>query len=148
MWPYTAEEADALTGTGRLVGTWLPGPRGELASRVLAMPADTNPAGTMFGGWIMAQMDAAGAMAARRHVPGRVATVAVTNMTFYQPVRVGDSVSCYAELVRIGRTSIAFHIEAWVVRSGNGHGTKVTEAAFTFVAIDETGEPVAISRAV
>ena len=116
-------------------------PRGDLASRVLAMPANTNPAGDMFGGWIMALMDAAGAMEASRRAGGRVATVAVTDMTFLQPVKVGDTVCCYAELSRAGRTSLAFHIEVWVLRAGLGERTKVTEAEFTFVALDATGVP-------
>jgi acyl-CoA thioesterase YciA len=130
MWAYTGEEMDALSG-----------PRGQLASRVLAMPADTNPSGDMFGGWIMALMDAAGAMEALKHSEGRVATVAVTDMTFLQPVKSGDAVCCYADLVRSGRTSLAFHIEVWVRRGGKGPRMKVTEAEFTFVAVDDEGEP-------
>jgi acyl-CoA thioesterase YciA len=130
MWPYTAEEAEAWTE-----------PRGELASRVLAMPADTNPAGDIFGGWIMSLMDAAGAMAAAGYAEGRVVTVAVTDMAFLQPVKVGDTVCCYAALVRVGRTSLTFHIEVWVLRSGHGTRTKVTEAEFTFVCVDARGEP-------
>ena len=136
MWPYTVEEVEALSA-----------PRGELASRVLAMPADTNPSGDVFGGWIMALMDSAGAMAAMRQAQGRVATVAVTRMTFHQPVRVGDAVCCYADLVRSGRTSLAYHIEVWVLRSGRGTRMKVTEAEFTFVGIDEHGEPQPLPRA-
>lgn len=116
-------------------------PRGDLASRVLAMPANTNPAGDMFGGWIMALMDSAGAMEAARRAGGRVATVAVTDMTFLQPVKVGDTVCCYAELSTAGRTSLGFHIEVWVLRAGLGDRTKVTEAEFTFVALDDAGGP-------
>lgn len=130
MWPETTDEAQ-----------FLPAPRGELASRVLAMPADTNPAGDIFGGWIMALMDSAGAMAALKHAECRVATVAVTDMTFLQPVRTGDAVCCYADLIRVGRTSLAFHIEVWVLRAGKGPRVKVTEAEFTFVALDADGEP-------
>ncbi len=130
MWPYTVEEAEAWSL-----------PRGELASRVLAMPADTNPAGDIFGGWIMSLMDSSGAMAAAHYARGRVVTVAVTDMSFHQPVRVGDTVCCYAALVRVGRTSLTFHIEVWVLRSGHGTRTKVTEAEFTFVSVDESGEP-------
>jgi acyl-CoA thioesterase YciA len=140
MWPYTADEADALSA-----GRPPPAPRGELASRVLAMPADTNPAGNVFGGWIMALMDSAGAMAAMQYTPGRVATVAVTDMTFHAPVRVGDTVCCYAELARLGRTSLSFHIEVWVLRDGKAPRTKVTEAEFTFVAVDENGLPQPIA---
>jgi acyl-CoA thioesterase YciA len=106
------------------------------------MPADTNPAGDIFGGWIMSLMDSAGAMAAAAHAHGRVATVAVTDMSFHQPVKVGDTVCCYAALVRVGRTSLAFHIEVWVLRAGHGVRTKVTEAEFTFVSVDDSGEPL------
>ena len=135
MWAYANEQRENL-----------PGPRGDLASRVLAMPADTNPAGNIFGGWIMALMDSAGAMAAVQHAGGRVATVAVTDMAFLQPVRIGDAVCCYADLVRVGRTSLAFHIEVWVLRAGKGARVKVTEAEFTFVAMDEHGEPQRLPR--
>src|SRR5688500_1499747 len=106
MWPYTVDEADTFFG-----GQAERAPRGELASRVLAMPADTNPSGDVFGGWIMALMDAAGAMEAMKLTPGKVATVAVTDMTFHEPVWVGDTVCCYADPVRFGRTSLSFHIE-------------------------------------
>ena len=97
MWPYTVEEAEAWPAPE---AHGEPAPRGELASRVLAMPADTNPAGDIFGGWIMSLMDSAGAMAAAAYAHGRVATVAVTDMSFHQPVKVGDTVCCYAALVR------------------------------------------------
>jgi acyl-CoA thioesterase YciA len=135
MLPYKVQEFEDLSD-----------PRGELASRVLAMPADTNPAGDIFGGWIMALMDSAGAMAALKHAQGRVATVAVTDMTFLRPVRIGDAVCCYADLVRLGRTSLSFHIEVWVLRAGKGSRVKVTEAEFTFVAIDEHGGPQPLPR--
>ena len=129
MWPYTVCEVEALAT-----------PRGKLASRVLAMPADTNPAGDIFGGWIMALMDASGAMAASEYAQCRVVTVAVTDMAFLQPVKVGDTVCCYAALGRIGRTSLTFHIEVWVLR-GRGGRRKVTEAEFRFVCVDENGRP-------
>jgi len=95
-------------------------PAGELASRSLAMPADTNPMGDMFGGWIMSLMDAAGAMTAMREAHGRVVTVAVSNITFHQPVKVGDVVCCYTSIKRIGRTSITLDVEVWVLRQGQG----------------------------
>ncbi len=139
MWPYTVDEAEAWAAP---TSHDMPTPRGELASRVLAMPADTNPAGDIFGGWIMSLMDSAGAMAAAACARGRVATVAVTDMSFHHPVKVGDTVCCYAALVRVGRTSLTFHIEVWVLRAGHGLRTKVTEAEFTFVSVDESGEPV------
>ncbi len=130
MWPYTVQEADELAG-----------PRGELAARTVAMPADTNPNGEIFGGWIMAMMDTAGMMTATRHAQGRVTTVAVTDMVFLCPVRVGDVVCCYTDLMRIGKTSASFRIEVWVLRAGQGARVKVTEAQFTFVALDGDGRP-------
>jgi acyl-CoA thioesterase YciA len=114
-------------------------PRGELASRSLAMPADTNPMGDMFGGWIMSLMDAAGAMTAMHHAKGRVVTVAVSNIAFLQPVKVGDIVCCYTDPIRFGRTSITLGVEVWVLRQGQGDRVLVTAAEFTFVAIDAEG---------
>ncbi len=113
----------------------------EPAIRVLAMPADTNPAGDIFGGWIMSLMDAAGMITATRYAQGRVVTAAVTDMTFLNPVKVGDVVCCYADLTRVGRTSATLHVEVWVLRGGRGTRVKVTEAAFTFVALDDDGRP-------
>lgn len=120
-------------------------PRGTLAIRTLAMPADTNPSGDIFGGWLMSQMDIAGGVTAEWRAQGRVATVAVEGMEFHQPVWVGDVVCCYAEVVREGTTSLAVRVEAWVLRrhehmvGGDRVRTKVTEGVFTFVAIDENG---------
>ena len=114
-------------------------PRGELSARHLAMPADTNPAGDIFGGWIMASMDAAASMAATRLAGGRTVTVAVSNIVFMQPVRVGDAVCFYTDVRRIGRTSITLGVEVWVLRDGRGERVKVTQAEFTFVAIGEDG---------
>ncbi len=85
-------------------------PRGELAVRMLAMPADTNPAGDIFGGWIMSLMDVAGGISASARARGRVATVAATDMAFLRPVKVGDVVCCYSSLARTGRTSVTFHV--------------------------------------
>ena len=107
--------------------------------RVIAMPADTNPAGDIFGGWLMAHMDQAGATVALRRARGRVATVAVEAMTFHLPVRVGDEVSLYGRLLGIGRTSIRVHVEAWRRDRTNEDAARVTEATFTFVALDEQG---------
>ena len=117
------------------------GPRGELAIRTLAMPADTNPAGDIFGGWIMAQMDIAGGLSASARAAGRVVTVTATDMTFLKPVKVGDVVCCYCDLKRIGRTSLTLHVEAWVLRHGQGERIKVTSADITYVALDEAGQP-------
>jgi acyl-CoA thioesterase YciA len=116
-------------------------PRGELAVRTLAMPADTNPAGDIFGGWIMSLMDVAGGIAAVTHAGGRVVTVAATDMVFLRPVKVGDVVCCYCDLARTGRTSLTLHVEAWVLRQGQGERIKVTSADFTYVALDEKGRP-------
>ena len=121
-------------------------PRGELAARVLAMPANTNPAGDIFGGWIMSLMDAAGAMTATKAAGGRVVTAAATEMAFLQPVKVGDVVCCYAEPGRTGRSSVSLHIEVWVLRQGQGARVKVTAAEFTFVALDADGRPRRIGR--
>jgi acyl-CoA thioesterase YciA len=121
-------------------------PRGELASRTMAMPANTNPRGDMFGGWIMALMDSAGAMTAVAHAKGNVATVSISNIVFLRPVQVGDTVCCYTDVTRIGRTSITLCVEVWVLRQGRGERVKVTEAEFTFVAINEKGRPRAVVR--
>lgn len=122
-------------------------PRGELAARHLAMPAHSNPNGSVFGGWIMASMDAAASMAATRIVDGPSVTVAVTSMVFIAPVKVGDAVCFYADVKRIGRTSITLDVEVWVLREGRGERIKVTEAEFTFVAVGEDGRPRAINAA-
>lgn len=121
-------------------------PAGELASRTLAMPADTNPMGDMFGGWIMSLMDAAGAMTAIREAHGRVVTIAVSNITFHQPVKVGDVVCCYTEVQRVGRTSITLDVEVWVLRQGQGDRVMVTSAQFTYVAMDAEGRKRTLSR--
>jgi acyl-CoA thioesterase YciA len=119
-------------------------PAGEPAIRTIAMPADTNPNGDIFGGWIMAQMDVAGAVAAVRLAKGRVATVAVTGMTFHKPVLVGDLVSCYAGIQKVGRTSITVRVETWIDRNRSGDTYKVTEGTFVYVAIDDQGRPRAV----
>ena len=116
-------------------------PKGELASRTLAMPADSNPRGDIFGGWIMSLMDSAGKMSATPHAGGRVVTVAVSNITFLHPVHVGDTVCCYTAVKRLGRTSITLDVEVWVLRQGQGARIKVTDAEFTFVAVHEDGRP-------
>src|SRR5215470_7932127 len=113
----------------------------EPALRTIAMPGDANPAGDIFGGWLLAQMDLAGGSIAHHRARGRVATVAVTGMTFHLPVLIGDEVSCYGEIVRIGRTSIAVKVETWVRRGVGGERFKVTEGLFTFVAIGPDRRP-------
>ena len=118
------------------------GPKGELALRTLAMPANTNPSGDIFGGWVMSLMDLAAGLAAREHANGRVVTAAVSRLNFLAPVKVGDAVCCYASLVRTGRTSMVFEIEAWRLPQGQkGKRQKVTEAEFTLVAVNEEGRP-------
>src|SRR5467141_1248768 len=112
-------------------------PEGEPLIRAIAMPADTNPSGDIFGGWLMAQMDLAGANAAVRRARGRCVTVAVDGMVFHEPVFVGDEVSCYGELVRTGRSSMTVRIEAWRRHLASDEARKVTEAIFTYVAIAE-----------
>lgn len=109
--------------------------------RTLAMPADTNPNGDIFGGWILSQMDLAGGTYAFYIAQGRVATVAVTGMQFHKPVYVGDEISCYCSTVKIGTTSISVHVETWVRRRRHEVEEKVTQGLFTFVAIDPQGNP-------
>ena len=123
-----------------------PQPPGELAARTLAMPADTNPSGDMFGGWIMSLMDAAGAITATSRAGGRVVTAAVSNIAFLQPVKVGDVVCCYTDIRKIGRSSITLDVEVWVLRQGCGERIKVTAAEFTYVALDESGRPRQVDR--
>ncbi len=114
-------------------------PHGALTIRTLAMPADTNPAGDIFGGWVMSQMDIAGAIAAVERVRGRVVTVAVEAMTFIAPVKVGDVLCVYTEIERIGTTSITVAVEAWVRRNRVADRVQVTHGRFVYVALDEEG---------
>lgn len=125
--------------------TYLP-PNRLLSTRAIAMPADTNPSGDIFGGWLVAQMDLAGGNVASVRTKGRVVTVAIDTLTFHKPVYVGDEVSCYAEVIRIGNTSLTLHIEAWVRRALQEEVIKVTEGTFTFVAIDNDYKPREIPR--
>jgi acyl-CoA thioesterase YciA len=115
-------------------------PVGEPAIRTIAMPADTNGNGDIFGGWLMAQMDLAAGSAATRRARGRVATVAVDSMAFHRPVKVGDEVSLYARVTAVGRTSIRIFVEAWR-RPPLGEPSRVTQASFVFVAIGPDGRP-------
>lgn len=111
--------------------------------RVIAMPADTNPEGDIFGGWLLAQMDLAGATPAFERAGGRCATVALDGMVFHQPVAVGDEVSIYARVVKTGRTSVRVHVEAWKRSRGEAQAqsVRVTEGVFTYVAIDHNRKP-------
>ena len=114
----------------------------EPAIRMIAMPADANPSGDIFGGWIMSLMDMAGGTTAYQRAAGRVATVAVDSIEFHQPVAVGDEVSVYARVIRVGRTSLDTDIEVWVRGREGGAATKVTEGLFTFVHIDADRRPI------
>ena len=116
-------------------------PRGDLTVRVAAMPADTNANGDIFGGWVLSQMDAAGGIACSEYAKGRVVTIAIDAMTFIRPVKVGDVLCVYTAIDKVGRTSMKVHVEAWARRRLTHHREKVTDATFTFVAIDETGRP-------
>jgi acyl-CoA thioesterase YciA len=115
---------------------------GELVMRVMPMPADANGNGDIFGGWIMAQVDLAGSVLPARIAKGRITTVAVNQFIFKQPVSVGDLLSFYAKVERVGRTSITVHMEVYAERNpADLHVVKVTEANLTFVAIDQDGQP-------
>ncbi|ATH07593.1 acyl-CoA thioesterase [Halobacteriovorax marinus] len=122
-------------------------PMGELSLRTLAMPADTNPNGDIFGGWLMSQMDIAGSIYAMRHCGGRVVTVAVDSMVFHSPVHVGDIVCCYSELIKKGNTSLRIKIEVFVVKRYKNERVKVTEGQFTYVRIDKSGKPTPVDGA-
>lgn len=129
-----AAASDSCTTAGEM-------PTAEPVIRTIAMPADTNPSGDIFGGWLMSQMDLAAGNAACRLSQGRCATVAVEAMTFLSPVRVGDEVTVWAPLVKRGRTSMTFDVEAWRRPRDSEDCTRVTRALFTFVALDEGGRP-------
>ena len=122
-----------------------PLPAGELALQTIAMPADANFNGDIFGGWLVSQMDLAGAVTARKTARGRVATVAIDSMAFLRPVPVGAVVSCYTRMQDIGRSSMQILVEVWIVEDEGGLA-KVTEGHFTFVAIDENGRTRSVPR--
>ena len=116
-------------------------PRGALTVRISAMPADTNANGDIFGGWVMSRMDQAGGIAAIERSRGRAVTITVDAMKFIRPVRVGDVLEVYTVVESIGRTSMKIHVEAWARRFMTEVHEKVTDANFTFVAIDDNGRP-------
>ena len=116
-----------------------PGPNGELALQTVAMPKDTNPNGDIFGGWLLSQMDIAGMVTASDMASGRVATVAIEGMAFLTPVHVGAVVSCYCDVLEVGRSSVRIVVEVWINSQHDGEPIKVTEGEFVFVAIDENG---------
>lgn len=121
-------------------------PEGQPALRTIAMPADANPNGDIFGGWLLSQMDLAGSVIAYERAGGRVATVAIDAMSFRLPVFIGDLVSCYASVKRVGNTSIQVEVETYVRRRESGDLVLVTDGLFTFVAIDRRGNPRPIPK--
>ncbi|MEZ5568456.1 MAG: acyl-CoA thioesterase [Halioglobus sp.] len=123
-----------------------PMPQGDLSLQTVAMPKDTNANGDIFGGWLLSQMDIAGMIAAGEVAGGRVATVAIDGMAFLTPVHVGAVVSCYCDVLEIGRSSIRIVVEVWINSQHDGEPIKVTEGEFVFVAIDENGRTRAIKR--
>ncbi|MBJ9986770.1 acyl-CoA thioesterase [Acinetobacter sp. S40] len=114
-------------------------PEGTLSLQTIAMPADTNWSGDVFGGWIVSQMDLAGAIHAERFSKGRCATISINQMTFLVPVKVGDVISCYTKILRVGNTSIQMQIEVWDSHDDSRPAKQVTEGVFTFVAVDVKG---------
>ncbi|MDD9720897.1 acyl-CoA thioesterase [Sulfitobacter sp. PR48] len=122
-----------------------PPPQGNPTIRTVAMPADTNPAGDIFGGWLMSQMDLAAGNVAALTSGGRSATIAVDAMIFHRPVKVGDEVSLYASLIKVGRTSMVIHVDAWRRPRQSDKSEMVTEANFTFVALDDEGRAVPVT---
>ena len=120
-------------------------PTSEPALRAIAMPADTNPHGDIFGGWLLCQMDLAGSTVATRRARGRVVTVAITGTVFHRPVHVGDEVTCYCGIERVGNTSLTVKVESWVRRGIGDEAFKVTDGVFTYVAVDADGKPHPVS---
>ena len=116
-------------------------PQTEPALRAIAMPADANPHGDIFGGWLLSQMDLAGGTAATRRAKGRTVTVAITAMTFHRPVFIGDEVTCYADIIKIGKTSITVKVESWARRGTGEEHVAVTEGIFTYVAVGDDRRP-------
>ena len=121
-------------------------PCGDLCTRTVAMPADTNQNGDIFGGWLLSQMDLAGGVFASKTSKSRTVTVAIDAINFRKPVFVGDLVSVHANLVRIGRTSVTVHLEAWVLRRKETKSILVTDGNFTYVSIDDQGHPQVIKQ--
>lgn len=119
-------------------------PIGELTTRTMTMPADTNAAGDIFGGWVVSQMDIAAGIAAGQRAQARVVTIAIEAMKFIRPVKVGDVMCVYTDIVKTGRSSMRIHVESWVLRNRYGIREKVTDATFTFVAVDENGASMAL----
>lgn len=121
-------------------------PHGNLVIQVVAMPADTNANGDIFGGWLVSNMDMGAGIAAKRIATSRAVTVAIDGLVFHKPVYVGDTVSCYAHLIKVGHTSMQFQMEVWTLGLEDVSEKKVAEGLFTFVAIDEHGKPRPVKR--
>ena len=120
-------------------------PRGRLAIRTVAMPADTNPSGHIFGGWVVSQMDLAGMMIARECTRHNVVTVAIEAMEFIKPIEVGDFVCCYADITKTGRTSLTVNIQTWAVSTSETQRHQVTEGVFVYVAVNDQQQPVPLT---
>jgi len=123
-----------------------PEPRGQLSIRIVAMPADTNANGDIFGGWLVSLMDLAGGCESKRRAQSRTVTVAIDKMMFIKPVSIGDIVCCYTDLVKEGRTSMQYYIEVWTLALHQQNRVKVADGLFTFVSIDDTGKSQPIDR--
>ena len=121
-------------------------PKGELVIQTIAMPKDTNRDGDIFGGWVTSQMDLGSGILAAKTANARVVTVAMEGMSFLHPVRVGDTVACYARVERVGRTSMVIPVEVWVRRYKSGKQILVTHGVFTYVAVDDAGNPIPVKR--
>ena len=121
-------------------------PKGELVIQTIAMPKDTNRDGDIFGGWLVSQMDLGSAILAAKVAKARVVTVAIEGMSFLHPVRVGDTVACYAWVEKIGRTSMKIPVDVWVTRYMTGEEVRVTHGVFTYVAVDDAGKPIPVKR--
>ena len=121
--------------------TTLTKPQGQLAIQTLAMPADTNANGDIFGGWLVSQMDLAAGVIAKQRAKGRVVTVAINSMSFHMPVQVGDLVCCYGELLKVGKSSMTIHVNVWSIGQASFEQQLVTEGTFIYVAIDDSGKP-------
>ena len=119
-------------------------PQGELVIQTIAMPKDTNRNGDIFGGWLVSQMDLGSAILAAKVAKARVVTVAIEGMSFLHPVRVGDTVACYAWVEKIGRTSMTIPVDVWVTRYMTGEQLRVTHGVFTYVAVDGDGRPIPV----
>jgi acyl-CoA thioesterase YciA len=121
-------------------------PTGQLALQTVAMPADTNANGDIFGGWLVSLMDMAAGIEARRRARCRTVTAAIDSLVFLKPVKVGDMVTCYADITKVGRTSLQFRVEVWTLAFLDEARMKVAEGLFTFVAIDDKGKPQPVDR--